>query len=202
MPSKRPNLTAKLDPKVFGNCYWEVKELAAFCREQGLSTSGVKADLTQRIKDFLSGHLQKTAAKAKRNSGPRDSSVAGGLKLTTPVQNYNSDAITRDFFRKHCGKDFRFNEYLRSFSKGVPGGKELTYGDLIKGWRDAEDQRSQGKQQIGKQFEYNQFTRDFYSANPGGGRDEMMNAWRTVRSSRETAQAVFLSSGIKLHNHS
>ncbi len=140
MPSKRPELTPKLDPGVFAKCYWEVKELAAFCRDNSLSTSGLKAELTQRVKDFLSGsgHAKKTVSKAG-SQGPRDSAVPGGLKLSTLVKNYNNDAITRSFFQKHCGQAFRFNEYLRQFSKGVPAGQQITYGDLVKGWKDAEE---------------------------------------------------------------
>ncbi|CAJ1408776.1 unnamed protein product [Effrenium voratum] len=178
MPGKRPELTPRLSAKVFGECYWEVKELAAFCRSQGLPASGLKADLTKRVKDFLGGKCPERVSKVTK--ADRDSVVAGGLKLSTPVQNYNNDAATRSFFQKHCGQDFRFNEYLRSFAKGTQEG--LTYRDLVEGWKDAEQKRREGKQEIGKQFEYNQFTRDFFAANPGASRADMMEAWRTVRS--------------------
>ena len=60
--------------------------------------------------------------------------------MSTPVENYNNDAATRSFFEKHV-EGFRFNEYLRSFSKGVPEGQKLTYGDLIEGWKKAEKDR-------------------------------------------------------------
>ncbi|CAJ1399470.1 unnamed protein product [Effrenium voratum] len=181
MPGKRPALTPKLSAKVFGECYWEVKELAAFCRHQGLPASGLKADLTKRVKDFLGGKRPK-ASSAKVTKAARDSVAVGGLKLSTPVRNYNSDQATRGFFQKHCGEGFRFNEYLRGFAKGAQEG--LTYRDLVKGWKDAEQKRREGQQAIGKQFEYNQFTRDFFAAKPGASRADMMEAWRTVRSYR------------------
>ncbi|CAJ1408778.1 unnamed protein product [Effrenium voratum] len=158
MPGKRPELTPRMSAKVFGECYWEVKELAAFCCSQGLPASGLKADLTKRVKDFLGGKCPERVSKVTK--ADRDSVVAGGLKLSTP--------------------DFRFNEYLRSFAKGTQEG--LTYRDLVEGWKDAEQKRREGKQEIGKQFEYNQFTRDFFAANPGASRADMMEAWRTVRS--------------------
>lgn len=176
--SARPKLTPSLDAKTFGKWYWEVKELVAFLREQGLSSTGLKADLTKRVREFLStGDVaERRAAPGK---GPRDSAIPGGLKLSTPVKNYNNDAATRSFFEKHLD-GFRFNEYLRGFAKGISGQK-ITYGDLVEGWKKAEKKRSEGKQEIGKQFEYNQFTRDFFAANSGGSRKEMMEAWRTIR---------------------
>ena len=116
-----------------------MKELAAFLREQGLSSSGLKADLTQRVSDFLrTGRVAERRVAAGK--GPRDSAIPGGLKVSTPVENYNNDAATRSFFEKHL-EGFRFNEYLRSFSKGVPEGQKLTYGDLIEGWKKAEKDR-------------------------------------------------------------
>ena len=45
-PDKRPQLTSKLDAKTFGKWYWEVKELGAFLRSEGLPSSGLKADLS------------------------------------------------------------------------------------------------------------------------------------------------------------
>lgn len=180
-PGKRPKLTPKLDSKAFGKWYWEVKELAAFLREQGLPSSGLKADLTQRVSEFLrTGRVAER--RATSGKGARDSAIPGGLKPSTPVMNYNNDAVTRSFFQKHCGEGFRFNEYLRGFAKGIPEGEEgITYGDLVEGWKKAEKKRSEGKQEIGKQFEYNQFTRDFFAANPGSSRSEMMEAWRAIR---------------------
>ncbi|CAK9018598.1 unnamed protein product [Durusdinium trenchii] len=179
-PEKRPKLSPKLDSKVFSAWYWEVKELAAFLREQGLPSSGLKADLTQRVSEFLQKGRVTERRAAPGAIGLRDSAIPGGLKLNTPVKNYNNDAITRTFFEKHLD-GFRFNEYLRGFAKGIPEGQKLTYGDLVEGWKEAEKKRSQGKQEIGKQFEYNQFTRDFFTANPGSSRKEMMDAWRTIR---------------------
>ncbi|CAE7793869.1 unnamed protein product [Symbiodinium sp. CCMP2456] len=184
-PLKRPDLKPGLDVDVFKACYWEVKELAAFCREHGLSTSGVKADVTQRVETYLRTGKRATEPDVKSSShltGARDSALPGGLKLTTPVCNYKNDAATRAFFQQHCGAGFRFNEYLRGFAKGVPEGQDLTYGDLVQGWKEAEGERKEGKTAIGKQFEYNQFTRDFFAANAGGSREEMMEAWRAVRS--------------------
>lgn len=116
--SARPKLTPSLDAKTFGKWYWEVKELVAFLREQGLSSTGLKADLTKRVREFLStGDVaERRAAPGK---GPRDSAIPGGLKLSTPVKNYNNDAATRSFFEKHLD-GFRFNEYLRGFARKSP----------------------------------------------------------------------------------
>ncbi|CAE7793818.1 unnamed protein product [Symbiodinium sp. CCMP2456] len=181
-PLKRPKLTAKLDAKTFGRCYWEVKELTDFCREQGLSVTGLKADKARRVEIFLQSGRKEASSPRSSSSGSRDSALPGGITLKTPVRNYNNDAITRTFFQKHCGEGFRFNDYLRGFAKAVPKGKPVTYGDLVNGWKAAEDKRAHGMTRIGKQFEYNQFARDFFAANASSGRQDMMSAWKTVRS--------------------
>lgn len=176
----RPQLKRGLSPEVFKNCYWDRKEMADFCRQEGLSTSGLKEDVTCRIAEYLENGSRAGPVAAKRaRTGPPDSSKP--LKLTTPVVNYKNDAKTREFFQQHCGPNFRFNSYLRQFAKGVPAGESPTYGDLIQGWRAAEDQRAKGSSEIGKQFEYNQFSRDYFAEEPDGTRKGMMEAWAEVR---------------------
>lgn len=172
-------MTPSLDANVFINCYWDRKELAEFCRQQGLSTAGLKADVTQRIAEFLRSGTTSTPTEVQKPKGLPDSTT--GLRLDTAVKHYKNDAVTREFFQRHCGTGFRFNDYLRQFAKGVPKGKSLTYGDLVQGWHEAEEVRKQGGKKIGKQFEYNQFSRDFFSANSGKSKQDMIDAWNIVR---------------------
>ena len=47
--NERPELNIELDAATFRSFYYLKRELANFCRENGLPASGSKAELTDRI---------------------------------------------------------------------------------------------------------------------------------------------------------
>lgn len=51
--SERPKLDKNLDGKTFREFYYLKEELVDFCRRYGLSTSGGKLEITERIAHFL-----------------------------------------------------------------------------------------------------------------------------------------------------
>lgn len=51
--SKRPILSKQLENDTFLQYYYLKEELVAFCRENGLSSTGGKQDITKRIEHFL-----------------------------------------------------------------------------------------------------------------------------------------------------
>ena len=64
--SERPKLNKKLDAATFRSFYYLKQELADFCKENGLPTSGSKAELTDRIAYFLdTGNVLKISAERK-----------------------------------------------------------------------------------------------------------------------------------------
>ena len=64
--SERPKLNKKLDAITFRSFYYLKQELADFCKENGLPTSGSKAELTDRIAYFLdTGNVLKPTAERK-----------------------------------------------------------------------------------------------------------------------------------------
>ncbi len=50
----RPNLTKEISIKDFKDYYWLKEELQNFCRENGMSASGSKLEISDRIETFLS----------------------------------------------------------------------------------------------------------------------------------------------------
>ncbi len=179
--TKRPSLTALLDPESFKNYYWDKKELVSFCSANGLSILGGKPDLVNRIECFLQTGQKIAPTKVKRIGGLDSENE---ITQETPVINYKNDAKTRTFFEKKIGKHFRFNSYLRQFAKISNEDSNLTYGDLVKGWIKAEEQRKNPsyKSTIDQQFEFNQFQRDFYAKEKGKTRKELIEAWQVIRS--------------------
>ena len=62
----RPNLTKDIKVESFKEFYWLKEELQAFCREHGLSASGSKIEIANRIEIFLeTGERTKTTRKSK-----------------------------------------------------------------------------------------------------------------------------------------
>ena len=64
--SQRPELNKETDTAAFRSNYYLKQELAGFCRENGLPTSGSKAELTDRIAYFLdTGNVLRSSAERK-----------------------------------------------------------------------------------------------------------------------------------------
>lgn len=179
--SVRPELSTSLTVDVFNSYYWEKKELTNFCSKHKLSSSGSKLNVTNRIKLFLSTGKVELPDKVKRNQ-EFDSELK--ITLSSKVVNFKCDSVTRKFFIKHIGNQFKFNEYLRQFAKTLDLNGSLSYKDLLDGWVASEEHKknSKEKSKISEQFQFNQFQRDFYSNNQGKKRKEMLDAWKVVRS--------------------
>lgn len=174
----KPNLTKHIDLKLFKSYYWLKTELVEFCRKNGLISFGSKTEISNRIEAFI-----KTGTKIKptpkKKTGVKDSKTF--ITMTTPVIHYKNDVATREFFVQQIGPHFRFNAYLREFrTKKLK--KVITYGDLVKGWLEAEKlKKNSSQKKIGKQFEYNQFIRDFFKNEKDKMLKEAIQAWKIVR---------------------
>lgn len=65
--NERPELNIELDVATFRSFYYLKQELADFCKENGLPTSGSKAELTDRIAYFFdTGSVLNPLPKEKR----------------------------------------------------------------------------------------------------------------------------------------
>lgn len=177
----RPELKKDTNVEVFKQFYWDKKELVAFCNNHGLYSDGGKIEISERIAEFLKSG-KKISPKSVKVSLPLDSD--GQITKTTKVRHYKNDAKTKEFFTKHIGSNFHFNGYLRVFAKRDNSKLNVTYGDLIDGWKKEEEEKKKPdyKTKILPQFQYNQFQRDFYANEKGKTRQEFINAWKLVRS--------------------
>ena len=64
----RPNLTKDISVESFKDFYWLKEELQSFCREIGISASGSKIEISDRIEIFLrTGEIEKPIRKSKVN---------------------------------------------------------------------------------------------------------------------------------------
>lgn len=168
--NERTELNKELDAAAFRSFYYLKQELADFCKENGLPTTGSKAELTDRIAHFLdTGNVLKSSAKRKTSVN------IGTLTEDTVIeQNIVCSEKHRAFFRDKIGKSFSFNVPFQKWLKANAG---KTYGDAIRAYYRILEEKKQTKTDIGKQFEYNTYIRDFFADNPGKSLHDAIVCW-------------------------
>ena len=173
--NERPKLNKNLDAITFRSFYYLKQELADFCKENGLPTSGSKAELTDRIAYFLdTGNVLKFSAERK--------TVANISTLTEDAviePNIVCSEKHRAFFREKIGKSFSFNVPFQKWLKTNAG---KTYGDAIRAYDQILEEKKQRKTEIGGQFAYNTYIRDFFADNPGKSLHDAIVCWNYKKS--------------------
>lgn len=176
----RPKLTKELPVTDFQLYYWLKEELQTFCRENGMSVSGSKQEISERIALFLeTGEIQKPSRKAKCSNAKI---IQNDLSLETViVKNHRCSQEVRTFF-KSVIPNFHFSTYIQNYFRENVG---KTYMDVIHAWNE-EQQRIKDptyKTEIAPQFEYNQFTRDYFADpnNKDKSRKDAINAWNAIK---------------------
>ena len=173
--NERTELNKELDAAAFRSFYYLKQELADFCKENGLPTSGSKAELTDRIAHFLdTGNVLKSSAKRKTSVN------IGTLTEDTVIeQNIVCSEKHCAFFREKIGKSFSFNVLFQKWLKANMG---KTYGDAIRAYYRILEENKQRKTEIGGQFEYNTYIRDFFADNPGKNLHDAIVCWNHKKS--------------------
>ncbi len=176
----RPSLTRDISVSSFKEFYWLKEELQSFCKENGISASGSKIEISDRIETFLlTGEVKKPIRKSKVNN---KSEPQVDLSLNTVISdNHRCSQNVRAFF-KSVIPNFHFSTYIQNYFKNNNG---KTYRDVVDAWYKEEERKKDPsyKKKIAPQFEYNQFIRDFFadSNNQGKSREEAIEAWNHIK---------------------
>lgn len=176
----RPFLTKDISVESFKDFYWLKEELQCFCRENGISTSGSKLEISNRIEIFLqTGEIKKTSRKSKANNKMQ---LQLDLSLDTVItENHRCSQNVRAFFKTVIPK-FHFSTYIQDYFKNNVG---KTYRDVVDAWFEEEVRKKAPsyKKTIAPQFEYNQFVQDFFAdpKNKGKSREEAIQAWNAIK---------------------
>ncbi|GEN84039.1 hypothetical protein SLU01_23510 [Sporosarcina luteola] len=176
----RPSLNKDLNVEVFRDFYWLKEELQTFCRENGISASGSKLEITDRIAIFLeTGKIQKPMR--RRSSPPKENQIEELSLDTVITENHRCSQVVRAFFQSVIPK-FHFSTYIQTYFKESVG---KTYRDVVDAWYEEEERKKDPsyEKQIGAQFEYNQFTRDYFAdpKNKGKNREDAIEAWNAIK---------------------
>ena len=173
--SDRPELTIKLKRKEFLEYYYLKEELVCFCRENGLPTSGGKAELTERIAYYLdTGKIK--AIKTVRTQKPKITAITRDSIIESDLV---CSEIHRAFFKHEIGESFSFNV---AFQKWLRSNSGKTYADAIAAYKEIKSTKKPGKKDIDKQFEYNTYVRDFFDDNKGASLADAIKCWKYKKS--------------------
>lgn len=183
---ERPNLDKNISLTDFKEFYWLKEELVDFCKKVGISTSGSKVELTNKIQYYFSTgkvvvNLKKTRtviSKFDWNNGPLNS-------MTIITDSYKNTENVRAFFKRQIGSNFSFNVKFMKWMKENEG-KNLN--DAIEHWKQLNEIRKDKnyKSEIEPQFEYNRYMRAFLSDNPNLSSKDAMKFWNIKRTERGT----------------
>lgn len=173
--SERPVLDKHLDGNTFRSFYYLKEELTDFCRKHGLSASGGKVEITDRIAHYLDTGEILPAEKKVRNKP--------AIKEITKDTLIESDFVCsekhRAFFKEEIGSSFSFNVAFQKWLKSNAG---KTYQQAIEAYDQILEEKKQGKTTIDKQFEYNTYIRDFFADNPGKSLEQAISCWNYKKS--------------------
>ena len=176
----RPLLNKEINVQDFRNFYWLKEELQTFCRENAMSASGSKIEISDRIGIFLqTGKVQKPMRKVKYPS----KETATRLSLDTVItENHRCSQDVRAFFKEAINPKFHFSTFIQNYIKNNIG---KTYTDVVNAWYEEEEHKKDPsyKKQIGSQFEYNQFIRDYFAdtENKEKNREDAIKAWNRIK---------------------
>jgi hypothetical protein len=179
----RPELNNSVTIADVKDFYWLKEELVAFCKSKGISTTGGKRELTERIIIYLqTGKIIRRVNKQKYIS-TFDWNKAT-LELSTKItDNYRNTENVRTFMTREIGLHFRFNVPFLNWTKQNVG---KTMGDAIEEWKRIHelkrDKRFQSE--IAPQFEYNTYIRSFLADNPDKTIREAICFWNLKRNQR------------------
>lgn len=176
----RPELVKELNVNEFRDFYWLKEELQTFCKEHGMSASGSKIEIADRITIFLeTGKIQKPIR--KRSSSLLEIKLEELSLDTVIIENHRCSQVVRTFFKSVIPK-FHFSTYIQYYFKENVG---KTYRDVVDAWYEEEERKKDPsyKRQIGSQFEYNQFTRDYFAdpKNNDKNREDAIEAWNVIK---------------------
>lgn len=177
----RPNLSKKISIQEFKDFYWLKEELQLFCREHGISASGSKTEISDRIETYLMTGEIKTPLRMRKARKKPIADIPLSLE-TIITENHRCSQDVRAFFKTAIHPKFHFSTYIQDYFKNNVG---RTYRDVVEAWLKEEERRKDPsyKKEIAPQFEYNQFIRDYFSdpQNKGKSREEAIEAWNHIK---------------------
>lgn len=180
---KRPDLIDIQTAEELRQWYWLKQELVDFCKHIKVSYSGSKAEITNRLAQYLEiGIIEKEPSKRKAKSTSKFNWAKEILTLDTVItDSYTNGLNTRRFFQEQIGTNFKFNIDFMAWMKANCG---KTLQDAVTQWQLLENRKKDKnfKSNIPSSNQYNQYMRDFFSDNPDKTIKDARKYWLLKRS--------------------
>ncbi len=180
MDKERPTLDKKISIKDFKDFYWLKVELVDFCRKIGISSSGGKNEIANRISEYLETGKTTKKTTIKKTKLPKATQPI--TKHTILGIEYRTYQEKKEFLQSVIGKQFHFTVHLLDYFK--KNASKKTYSDLINEWYKEQKLKKDPNfvKEIAPQFEYNTYIRDFMKANPNKTRNDAIKYWKIKKS--------------------
>ena len=115
---KRPNLDRNITLADFNDFYWLKEELVDFCKRVGISTSGGKIEISDKIRHYiLTGKTDKIEAAKSKGKSKFDWSKEKLTLKTEITDSYKNGENVRSFFIQEIGSHFAFNVIFMKWIK-------------------------------------------------------------------------------------
>lgn len=168
---ERPNLDNNLSSSDFREYYYLKEELVNFCKRYDIQTTGSKAEITERIANFL-----ESGEKTYKKHSTKKTLVADEITLDTIIEdNFVCSEKHRLFYKNIIGNSFSFNVAFQKWLKSNAG---KTYSDSIRAYYQILEDKKNNKTKIDKQFEYNTYIRDFFNDNKDKTLKQAIMCWK------------------------
>ncbi len=180
----KPILNKEISLEDFNDFYWLKKELVHFCRTMGISSTGGKIEISNRIRTYLStGEIVKRVKNTDKIKSKFDWANEVLTRSTVITDSYKNGKNVRNFFIKEIGSHFRFNVIFIKWMKENIG---KTLDDAIIEWKRIEELKKAPNyvSEISPQFEYNRYMRAFLKDNPNLSSKDAMKFWKLKSSQR------------------
>ncbi len=180
----KPILNKDISLKDFNDFYWLKEELVHFCRTIGISSTGGKIEIADRIRTYLAtGEIVKQVKSAHKITSKFDWANEVLTKNTVITDSYKNGENVRNFFIQEIGSHFRFNVIFMKWMKENIG---KTLDDAIIEWKRIEALKKDRNyvSEISPQFEYNRYMRAFLKDNPNLSSKDAMKFWKLKSSQR------------------
>lgn len=178
MEELRPPVAAQMSHIEFSRWYWSVESLHMFCELLGLSRSGTKSQLRERIAAKLGGTEAGASETPKRKPKSSFNWAKEPLEATTII----TDSVSfgpnlRGWLKKQIGPRFVCHSDFMAWIKSNEG---ATLADAIEAWHEIERERSQPgfRREIALCNNYLRYLRAIRDDYPDMSQEDAMRCWQ------------------------
>lgn len=170
--------------KLFDALYFlKMGELKKLCYKLNLSHTGVKGEIIERIKHFVTTGKILEVPEIPSVSHPRKGAsypLASGTLMLMGA--YKNDAKTRAFFKKLIGPHFHFTAFgIDWLNARWKAGNPPTYQEFADMWQKEVEKRKHQKPQPKQEWALITFVQKYMEMYPNASKETVMKEWHKIR---------------------